>query len=685
MNVFCKHTLAGAVAALFAGCVWAGCSNTPSATDGGTGSAGTSGGTSSANGTTGSQGNGSSNSSSSSGGGTGGVGSSGGSSGGSSSGGSCIPLNASCTKPGQCCSNLSCQGQTGSETCQPCGSLASACCDNSTCNAGYVCDTSGDAQNDTCITAPVDAGCVLSAAGGPCVTKLDCSTPNVCLPASDGGGYCGPLTVPSAACLPNGSTCPSATNAGEPCCGGYCNSSHQCAPRGPCGVGGQGCSTNLDCCNDFQCAVGDGGADAGGVCVPSCQGQLGVCNGNSDCCTQQGLVCLGTGLAPGQGPAAICDYLSNASPVPPACEAVACSPNECTLGSFCQVSDAGVDPCAAAGYTCDFANHVCREPSELENCKLGGAPCQPLVTNWLGQGLPSTVTDLQCLPFPGQPGTTACLQPCGLGDPYSGTADCVDGLTKCEAATGGGVCSLVFGSTLNPNNCSSTSPLFGSCTYEVPGDGYCAPINLGNGVYGLCVQGTLDGGGPGSPCTDNPNRQNGGLCSPQSFCLGGICQPNCNAGTSGSPACAQPDAGAPEACFADYGETTDSADQGTCTVNCDFTDPDGGGCSSPDGVPEKCIPSLFLTGADSPNGVCAQEPAQPTPSGQVCGTSIFIDPCVPGSLCIGPTFGPDTCAKICDVSGQGTPCPLLPDGGRQTCTALGISQTATSQYLGYCQ
>ncbi|HUB06329.1 MAG TPA: hypothetical protein VMB50_04990, partial [Myxococcales bacterium] len=516
MKASCQHLFTVAVAAFFASAMVA-CSS-GSGQDGGTATASagsTSGGQGSAGTTTG--------------GNTGGVN---GTSTGSSTGGACSASGVACGSGGAvCCTGLVC---STNGTCQPCGTVTEPCCAGQTCDTGLTCLQSGGSANTCDVVSGTGGtggtgGCTLSQENGPCLTLIDCNPPNVCVPANDGGGYCTPLgsSIPSPACIPNGGICPSATNAKEPCCGGSCVSG-TCVARTACALQDGTCTADGDCCNDLHCAQSDAGVDAGKSCQPTCGANFAPCGSNSDCCVQQGLICVSGN----------CGYASNSSTAT-TCVGTACASNECLLGSACTVTNS-VDPCAPAGLVCDANFNVCRAPGEGDACQLGGPACQPLAD--------STVTDLQCLSYPGIPGTL-CLQPCGPSDPFSGTADCINSVTTCKAVTGGAVCFFNEGN----GNCGTGTSLFGTCKSEIAGDSYCAPDTFNGATAGICLQGTLDGGEPGAPCYGNSNRQIGGFCNPGSLCLGGVCAPNCNAGTSSTPACAQPDAGLPEACLPSFG------------------------------------------------------------------------------------------------------------------------------------
>ncbi len=660
------------------------------------------------------------------------------SSGASSSGASCNAAGASCTVAADCCTGLACNGGTCSAPCVGAGSTCSA---SICCIAPLVCDPT----SNTCLTATpdggMDAGCPLSPALGGCITAANCAAPNVCLPASDGGGYCGPVTtLPTAICLANGATC----TATSTCCGGSCVNG-TCTARGACGVNGQGCNVASDCCNYFKCVQGagadqndagvddagsedggtapdsgtagtdggtagtdggtagtdggtsgtdggttgtDGGtttpdsgvADAGGpsytgTCQPSCGGILDACdtsNNNADCCTDEGYSCIPLSA---NGTAGVCypaQYTNETTNQPIYCGGP-CSSFPCALGLSCQVPtagpDANVDPCAAAGLSCSQYG-VCANPPEGAACIPGGPPCQPYAN--------STVTDLQCVTLPSNfGGQYACLQPCSPSDPDKGTSDCVDPLMVCTSLGAGLGSACVFN-----EGCTT---YFGACNSSAVGDGYCEPYNFSNGFGGLCFQATLDGGTPGSAC-DGVTRQNGGFCDPTSYCLAGVCEPMCNSGTKGVPACAQNDGGVTVGCVDLTGQGVSNKSPaatafGICSVDCDFTSPTGGGCPTVDGNPEKCFPPAEFGLPDAPTGVCvaAAPVSDRIAVGQPCTAyADYADDCVDGALCqFDDTSAAFTCVQLCtDSNTPGQP-PCKAD---QTCNALfGIEA-----HEGYC-
>lgn len=281
-----------------------------------------------------------------------------------------------------------------------------------------------------------------------------------------------------------------------------------------------------------------------------------------------------------------------------------CSEYECQLGAACAPLPDGGDPCAAAGFVCDASNQVCRQPQLFESCAPGGPYCEPF---------PDSNLSTSCLNLSTLGDGDLCLEPC------SETSDCADPLTNCyvaaETIVGGGFC--------NANQCASN---FAKCAAQGAADGLCEPQGP---LYSFCHQESLDGGGAvGQGCDFYDNRQRGEFCTFPNICNSGICAPSCNAGTSGVPACA-----AGTKCFGVQGLFSDPADLGACSVACDFTSPDGGGCKAVAGGPsQKCLPELLLTGTDDPDGFCSAEVAAPAGLGQACGT----DPGRPGQLRRGP-------------------------------------------------
>jgi len=350
---------------------------------------------------------------------------------------------------------------------------------------------------------------------------------------------------------------------------------------------------------------------------------------------------------------------SQASGNPLECEGagggLSCTPlptvnnEECDLGTACQVAANGTDPCNPAGYVCDAFLQTCRQPLIYEPCVPGGPKCQGVQN--------STVDDLACITRTNNNGNySICLQPCRM------TSDCIRGSTSCARVGNQGF--ACFG---NYDGCTN---YFGACNATGTNDGTCTPTKLSTGVVGECIQADVDAG---TTCSVNRNRQNGGFCAVGEACVSGLCQPSCNAGVSGTPACSSS-----SATCASFGSTGDTVDNGACLQRCDFTDPDGGGCPmSP--TPERCNSDYIHGFGDDALGYCASGSSHPLGFGAQCNynDSTISDPCGPDLAC-GFSSAGETCMRLCKgVGGQGT-CPT-----GQSCRAW-YSNNIPSAYVGTC-
>jgi hypothetical protein len=417
------------------------------------------------------------------------------------------------------------------------------------------------------------------------------------------------------------------------------------------------CLTDFDCCDYYACTAGS--------CEPSCGQQDATCQVDSDCCSDQGLICYlfeqeNTSICvPGAEDQPVTGSGANAQLVE--CGAH-CSAYECQLGAAC-IPPAGdaPDPCAAAGLVCDLSNEVCRDPQLYESCIQGGPSCEPFPQSNVGN---------QCINLNGIGDGDAglCLQRC------SQTSDCADPLTSCYAG---------YSAELGGSFCDGTSCVtdFQPCESAAPGDGICEPEGTTSaGPQSLCQQESADGGTAGQACDLFNNRQRGGFCAFPNICNGGLCLPACNAGTGAVPGCA-----AGTNCLGVQGLTSDADDLGLCSVACDFTSPDGGGCAqAAGGPPEKCLPQLLLGLPDAPTGFCVAEVASPTAVGQDCGSEPNgLDGCSPGLLCLQASVAENSrCLQLCNVvsSSPGT-------GGcsaSQVCTALNYGGGVEPTNTGFC-
>lgn len=533
-------------------------------------------------------------------------------------------------------------------------SISSSTSSSSTSSSSAGTSSSGSSGGSSSSSGGSSSACSsLQAAGGPCASLIDCQAGLACTgetcPQTNvcNAGVCfdgGPR--PSMACTADGKAC----TASEACCGGNCTGG-VCVPWSRCSINNEGCTTSADCCDGFACS-----GSPGGVCQPACGGLFASCQVNSECCGDQGLMCTLivqlslSACVPGAGNQPLTGSGTTAQVVPCGSH---CSTYECQLGAACQPLPDGGDPCAAAGLVCDLGTQVCRDPIIFETCAPGGPPCEPY---------PQSTAAIQCVDVPGNGGL--CLQAC------SQTSDCINATTNCftgyAAQMGGGFC--------NGNQCSTD---FSRCPAQGVSDGICEPQGAG---YKFCQQESADGGTAGQACDLYNNRQRGQFCAFPNICPAGICAPVCNAGTTGVPACP-----AGTVCLPALGMSSDPSDLGICSVACDFTALDGGGCTPvAGGPPQKCLPQILLTYQDSPQGYCAAAIAAPVALGQPCGAAPGgVDACAPGLLCLQPSAVQNSrCFQLCNLvsSSKGT-------GGcsaTQTCTALDVGFTQPTN-TGYCQ
>ena len=518
-------------------------------------------------------------------------------------------------------STLTTGGSSGGEATGTSGTTGSQRASGSGTSGG----TSGGSSTGRCDSVP-------SGPGGSCVTTADCPTGSVCT-SDHGGGICIAEGIPAPdACLPGASAC---GQTGDPPCCGFCrNSSCVDISAAPCSSkAGTPCRENIDCCVNLAC-VSDAGQQ---TCQPSCGQENDVCNpahGNADCCVGLGLACQG--YAGGDAGPFECNN-QYAVVAGGGCASM-CSekgPPECQLGSPCDPS-VQPDNCVPAGLYCDLSNDVCEGPLEFDLCLPGGPAC----------GLDSSLANSRLEPVcAATMYTTApiCAELCDT------TADCLHPDDACCTACSPPVC--LPGWLIQP-----CTDFFGACDAQGTNDGICAPYNFQGMQLGVCIQATASGGGLGSACAVNGNRENPGFCDTSHICTTGFCGPACNSGTAKDLPCPDP---ANQICVPVYGETTDSDDFGSCYTKCDFLS--DAGCSAPDGgVPQVCVPGLVYGLGDANLGVCAAQAPDPAPIGAPCtavdGIIITPSPCVQGGVCYNNPVpgGGSFCDQPCLV---GDKCP----------------------------
>ncbi len=463
-----------------------------------------------------------------------------------------------------------------------------------------------DGSTGGCLAGPPDGGCTSSGENGCCVSTIDCSGVRVC--SWDSGSCLDPPQVTMPSCLAVGSSC----GDGGSCCGTCAD--QMCQTLYACGEGGDSCSADRPCCADYFCSAAGDGA---GTCVASCGAFGAPCSGAGDCCSGRGLVCLSQ----------FCGFPTSSL----SCSDKFCTPvdagGECTLGSACAITN--VDPCLGAGLVCG-AFGSCRQPTASdggEPCLLGGPSCTPV---------DGSLNTPVCYG-----GTPRCVELCAA------TSDCAQIDEECDLSTGPGT----FGRcVVDSSNCIPFDDA--GCSLDRLSNGYpgtCIPDGVGRGK---CQE--VGGGVLGDGCDLDATKHYGALCDQFDYCVGGTCLALCNAGRLG-PSCALGQ------CVRQTGMSTDSYALGVCSLYCSITDPDGGGCVSSPGKPQKCLPSPG-------GGVCVGALVDAGAVGSPCDPTSSVDQCVAGAHCFGP-FNDDgggqyRCIQLCLVGAtNGCSAGLSCDGG----------------------
>ncbi|MGH7294516.1 MAG: hypothetical protein ACRELB_06280, partial [Polyangiaceae bacterium] len=227
--------------------------------------------------------------------------------------GACLQLGAACGVNADCCSSDCVNGFCNYPTCQSdnLACTASAQCCSQTCGAGGTCtplnascSTIGNAcsSNGACCSGLCSGGtCQASSfcvqAGDACATNGDCCTGSCTIASGQSIGTCaasapsGPANcgmVDGQLCGGSGGT--SFLDSGLPVCGGPC-CSRSCAPWGHTGVlvcqpasgchpVGDLCVTDVDCCGS---AGLPGGSGTPVTCDMSGGGPVGICRNPQGC------------------------------------------------------------------------------------------------------------------------------------------------------------------------------------------------------------------------------------------------------------------------------------------------------------------------------------------------------------------------------------------------------------------
>lgn len=176
-----------------------------------------------------------------------------------------------CTSGSQCCSNTCQGGLCTFPSCpdpppaQCCRQILDTCANDFECCTGS-CDTYVDGQQH-CLAA---GSCALS--GTACVTAADCCS-LACV-----GGVCN--ADPANVCKEQGAT---GCTSDAQCCSNNCDGGTCAAPTGlNCGVSGETCSSDGNCCSGFCYHFG-----LTGKCAPhdTCRAEGEICTLDTQCCT----------------------------------------------------------------------------------------------------------------------------------------------------------------------------------------------------------------------------------------------------------------------------------------------------------------------------------------------------------------------------------------------------------------
>ncbi|MEW5849732.1 MAG: hypothetical protein AB2A00_13020 [Myxococcota bacterium] len=459
------------------------------------------------------------------------------------------------------------------------------------CNAGYVCNGSGE--------------CALSCQQGFIVCDGQCINPRTDPLYCGAAGSC---TGPAAgtACLPgqvcNGSgQCATSCAPGLIACDGSCidptSDNRYCGASGTC----TGTEAGQTCDNGFVC-------NGSGVCELSCQDGLVACNGicvnpsiNRNYCGATG-TCTGVESGEQCTDGEVCyngSCVVNCPADQIACDGRCVSPlsdvNYCGASGSCTGASAGQQ--CPVGFTCN--NGDCQQVITV-TCPPGQVACNGACVD------PST-NPLYCGAYGDCFGGTEEGQQCGPGQVCNGAGEC--------AAT----CAQGYVS------CN------GRCVDPLTDAGYC-------GAYGTCT-----GGGAGQACAQ------GDVCNGL-----GECTANCAPGFAEcNGRCVDPDTdnsycGASPDCSNDGyvcagGQVCNGA--GTCANNCipGYVNCDGR-CVDPDSDPAHC----GAYGACTGGGV-----GQACAANQVCnGGGQCAADCLPGFInCYGRCINPDTDGEYCGAYG----------------------------------
>lgn len=134
-----------------------------------------------------------------------------------------------------------------------CRAVNFVCQDGGTVPAGQLCATSADCCGSPCIDNKCQAKGSCQQQGNSCTNAADCCTglPCVQVPGST-KGYCGGTLLPDGGVIPDSGTSSSSSSSSS----SSGSSTSSSSSGGTCGLYGQTCAQNSDCCNGVPCTAG---------------------------------------------------------------------------------------------------------------------------------------------------------------------------------------------------------------------------------------------------------------------------------------------------------------------------------------------------------------------------------------------------------------------------------------------
>jgi hypothetical protein len=391
--------------------------------------------------------------------------------------GTCLQLGASCHTAGDCCSSDCANGFCNYPACEsdklPCTANAECCSQtcgtggtctplNTTCSTiGNACSSGASCCSGLCSGGTCQESSFCAQAGDACAANGDCCTGSCTIAAGQTIGTCA-ASAPSgpANCgMVDGQLCGGSgadggavyLDSGLPTCGGSC-CSRACAPWGPTGVlvcqpasgchpVGDLCTVDADCCGSSGLP---GGSNKPVTCDTSA-GPIGVCR-NPMGCKPNGDVCK------------LATMSCNSS-----CD---CCAGNCENEDTCKQDNVGVPRCTGA--QCVGPGTACASSADCCN----GAPCVPAPGGTFVCYASSCVpacggcsNNADCCPGSAcdipQGSTHGTCGPCGVGSGDGGTTAGDGGTLLGDGGSYDAGCSLYGQICSTASNCCNGVPCTG--------------------------------------------------------------------------------------------------------------------------------------------------------------------------------------------------------------------------------